>query len=138
MASDEPRGDGPILFYDGECGLCAKSVQWCLDHDAHAVLRYAPLQGATYAALDVPKKPSGLGTVVLLDERGLHTESNAVLRIARHIGGPWRVFGAIARVIPRALRDVAYRHVARHRIAWFGTVDACRLPTPATRTRFLP
>lgn len=131
---DEHR---PILFYDGECGLCAKSVQWCLDHDTRARLRFAPLQGRTYAALAPTGKPSDLQSVVLFDERRLHTQSDAVLRLLRIVGGGWSVLGTLARIVPRSLRDAAYRFVARRRHAWFGAADRCRLPTPAENARFL-
>jgi predicted DCC family thiol-disulfide oxidoreductase YuxK len=127
----------PILFYDGECGLCAKSVQWCLDHDARARLRFAPLQGPTYAALELAAKPTELDTVVLFEEGRLHVQSDAVLRLLRHVGGGLSVLGALGRVIPRFLRDAAYRFIARRRHAWFGAADRCRLPTPSENARFL-
>jgi predicted DCC family thiol-disulfide oxidoreductase YuxK len=129
--------DGPILFYDGECGLCARAVRWSLARDRRGVLRYAPLQGETYARLAVEEKPRGLLTVVLHDADGLHLRSDAVLRLLRHLGGVWRVFGGLGRMMPRRLRDVAYDFVARRRLRWFGTADRCRVPTPAERGRFL-
>lgn len=36
-----------LMLYDGDCGLCQKSVQWLLDHDTEGKLRFAPLQGET-------------------------------------------------------------------------------------------
>ena len=70
---------GPILFYDGECGLCARWVQFCLARDRHGVLRYAPLQGATYAALPLTDKPQKMNSVVVLDQGRLLAEAEAVL-----------------------------------------------------------
>lgn len=127
----------PILFYDGECGMCARSVQWSLKRDRKGVLRYAPLQGETYARLAAPGKPRELQTVVLFDAQGLHLESAAVLGILAHLGGGWAWLAALGRLVPRFVRDAAYRYVARHRIAWFGTADRCALPAPAMRERFL-
>lgn len=127
----------PILFYDGDCGLCARSVAWCLAHDRRAKLRYAPLQGATYAALDVTDRPRDLDTVVLLENGRLLTRSDASLRVLAIIGGPWAALAGAALVVPRPLREWGYRYIARRRIGWFGTADACRLPTPTERTRFL-
>jgi predicted DCC family thiol-disulfide oxidoreductase YuxK len=41
--------------------------------------------------------------------------------------------------IPPPLRDAVYDYVARNRIKWFGRPpDACRLPSPDERERFLP
>lgn len=127
----------PILFYDGECGLCARSVQWCLDHDRHGRLRFAPLQGATYAALQIADKPMDLDTLVFLDGGRLSVRSTAVIGLLRHIGGPWPFAATLLRAMPRFLRDGVYRFIARRRLAWFGTSQRCRLPTAGESARFL-
>ena len=127
----------PILFYDGDCGLCAASVRWCLDRDRRGILRFAPLQGDTYAAIADPAKPTDLDTMVLLDADGLHLRSDAALRSMRHIGGAWRVLGAIGSAFPRPIRDGVYRFIARRRMAWFGPSDNCKVPTEDERGRFL-
>ncbi len=127
----------PILFYDGECGLCAKSVQWCLDHDHRGQLRFAPLQGATYAALDFANKPSDMETVVLFDSGTLLVRGDAVLGLLRRVGGGWSVLGVLGRGVPRFLRDALYRFIARRRHAWFDKNDRCRLPTAGESARFL-
>ncbi len=127
----------PILFYDGECGLCARSVQWCLDHDRRGELRFAPLQGKTYAALNFADKPADLGTVVLLDGRRLFVRSDAVIGILRQVGGAWPVLAFLGRLVPRFLRDAGYRFIARRRHAWFGSAERCRLPSAGESARFL-
>ena len=128
----------PILFYDGECGLCDRTVQWMLKRDPHHTIDFAPLQGSTYAAIPIPDKPAELGTVVLYDEEGLHIRSNAILRALRGIGGVWRALAAIASVFPIALRDWVYNFIARRRLRWFGGKDSCTIPSIADRSRFLP
>ncbi|MCP4834102.1 MAG: DUF393 domain-containing protein [Phycisphaera sp.] len=125
----------PVLFFDGECGLCHRSVAWFQRHDRHRALRYAPLQGETYAGLHEPR-PADLSTMVLLDDRGLWTESDGVLAGLRAIGGGWAALAWIGRLIPRFLRNGAYRFIAHRRLGWFGPADACSLPGDATR--FLP
>jgi predicted DCC family thiol-disulfide oxidoreductase YuxK len=35
------------------------------------------------------------------------------------------------------LRDAGYSYFARHRYAWFGKSDQCRIPTPELRRRIL-
>lgn len=127
----------PILFYDGECGLCARSVQWCLEHERAGVLRFAPLQGATYAALALEAKPTGLDTLVLLDEGRLWVRGDAVLRLLARCGAGWRLLAICARIVPRCVRDACYRFVAGRRHAWFGAADRCRLPTSRESARFL-
>ena len=41
------------------------------------------------------------------------------------------------RAVPRPLRDRVYDAIARNRFRWFGRADACLVPTPALRERFL-
>lgn len=135
MTHDDPQ---PILFYDGECGLCARSVQWCLKRDRRGLVRYAALQGATFAALNVAHKPVDLDSVLLWESGRLLERSDAVLGLLRHIGGIWPFMGVLGRLVPRALRDALYRFIARHRLAWFGDASACRLPRAGEHERFLP
>jgi len=40
-----------VVFYDGVCGLCDRSVQFLLARDRERVLHFAPLQGPTAAAV---------------------------------------------------------------------------------------
>lgn len=131
-------GAQPVLFYDGECGLCARVVQFALKRDRHRRLHYAPLQGVTYAAVADPKKPVDLDTVVLLDRDGLHVRSEAVVRMFRLMGGVWGFWGLILGLLPRFVRDAGYRFIARRRLAWFGTASTCQLPSRDTQPSFLP
>ena len=64
------------------------------------------------------------------------TDSDAVRRVLVGLGGCWRLAGLLA-LLPRRPRDAAYRWLARNRYRWFGRHDACRLPAPAQRHRFL-
>jgi predicted DCC family thiol-disulfide oxidoreductase YuxK len=41
------------------------------------------------------------------------------------------------RIVPVGLADAIYRVVARHRYRWFGRFDACPLPRPEWRDRFI-
>ena len=140
-------GEGALLLYDGSCGFCAASVQFVLAHErARRALRFASLQGEL--ARDVVVRHPALAGIDSLiwyepasperarPERVL-VRSAAVLEVADYLGGIWRVLGRIGRLIPRPLRDAAYDLFARHRYRVFGRVDACLLPTPAQRARFV-
>lgn len=131
--------NAPILFFDGDCGLCTRAVQWCLRHDHKKVLRFAPLQGSTYAAVTSENKPVELNTLVLLDDLGLHVRSSGALRMIRHLGGVRAVLAALGYwLVPRVLRDWVYHFIAKRRLAWFGPASQCAIPTNEDRERFLP
>lgn len=134
----------PIIFYDGVCGLCNRLVQFLLKRDRHARLRFASLQ-SDFAANVLARhgiNPADLDTLHLVvnydqpAERVLN-RSDAVLHAGAELGGKWKVLAAIARLIPRSLRDVAYAFVARNRYRVFGKYDACMLPDPSQQNRFL-
>ena len=126
----------PVAFFDGVCNLCNRSVDFLLRHDRRGLLRFAPLQGPTFAAVarDHPEL-SGTDSFVLAERGRVHVRSSAALRAAMALGGVWRLSGALL-VVPRPLRDRAYDFLARRRYRWFGRRESCRLPTPELRARF--
>jgi predicted DCC family thiol-disulfide oxidoreductase YuxK len=135
----------PLLLYDGRCGLCDRSVRFAFRHDVRGVIRAAPLDGETAARVRAHFAGATFGDTVILVDRDPRTgalrwyeRSDAVIGALRHLDGPWPAFGALLALIPRVLRDLAYRAVARVRRRVFGTVDACALPPAEWRTRLLP
>jgi predicted DCC family thiol-disulfide oxidoreductase YuxK len=62
--------------------------------------------------------------------------SDAAIEVVSRFGGAWR-FVTIFRLIPRVARDWVYSVVARNRYRWFGRTDACMIPTPEVKARFL-
>ncbi len=129
---------GAILLFDGVCNLCNGSVQWVIARDPHARFRFASLQSdAGRALLARHGLPAdALDTVVLVDGDARYTKSDAAIEVARRLGGPYRL-AAAAKLVPRPLRDAVYDWVARNRYARWGRSDACWVPTPELRDRFL-
>lgn len=126
-----------ILLYDGVCGLCDRTVQWILRRDPGGAMRFATLQGEIgRTALHRLPQLADVDSVVLLHPGGAWVRSTAVLEIARYVGGVWGL-AVIGYIVPRAIRDWVYDQVAKRRYATFGKFDACPLPTPETRARFL-
>lgn len=133
-----PEIDGPLVLYDGECGLCNHSVQLILRHDRRGRFRFAALQSDIgRALLERHRLPADVvDTVVLVDGEEAFTRSRAALRIAGKMDRPWPLLRAFS-LVPRPLRDGVYDFVARNRYRWFGRTDACMLPPPEVRARFL-
>ena len=61
---------GPILFFDGVCGLCSRCVDFSLRHDRSGLVRFAPLQGSMAAELLTHEDVADLDTVVFVDDGG--------------------------------------------------------------------
>lgn len=141
MAQAEPPPSW--VLFDGYCGLCDGAVRWLLRHDRRGALLYGPLDGRAAGQVRArhPDLPSADETIVLVEAPGtgherIRLRSDAALAILQHLGGAWRC-AAVLRIVPRPLRDAVYRAVARRRTRWFGRLDACRIPTPEERGRFL-
>jgi predicted DCC family thiol-disulfide oxidoreductase YuxK len=132
-----------IVLYDGVCGFCNGSVQWLIERDRAARLRYAPLQGETAAALRArhPEIPSSLDTIVFVqtaaDPERVWLRSLAVFRVLRELPAPWRWLAALRFLLPAAVWDIAYQAFARRRYRWFGRLEACPIPSAEVRARFL-
>ncbi|MGE0815106.1 MAG: thiol-disulfide oxidoreductase DCC family protein [Vicinamibacterales bacterium] len=135
MPSDH-RKRGPAILFDGGCALCHGAMRWVIARDPAGVFRFAPLDSAAARRLMAPAAGPLPDSIVLVDADGVHVESEAVLRIVRRLPGPWR-FAAVGVVVPRPVRDAAYRWVARRRRRWFGHRDACLAPTPDVAARLL-
>jgi predicted DCC family thiol-disulfide oxidoreductase YuxK len=134
----------PILLYDGVCGLCNRLVQFVLRRDHDAVFRFASLQSALAAHILTRHgaNPNDLDTFYVVvnyneDGEALLSRSDAVIEVLKQLGGIWRVAAFALGIVPRFLRDWAYRVVARNRYRVFGRYDTCPLPSEATRSRFL-
>ncbi len=113
-------------------------MQFIVRRDPRARLRLAALQSPAGRRLLAEREidAQGIDSVVLIEDAVWYAESDAALRIARGLAWPWPLLWALA-AVPRPLRDWAYRVVARNRYRWFGQQDACMVPTPELRERFL-
>ncbi|HXZ10760.1 MAG TPA: DCC1-like thiol-disulfide oxidoreductase family protein [Candidatus Sulfotelmatobacter sp.] len=131
-----------LLFYDGHCGLCHRSVKFVLKHDRSGkAFRFAPLQGETFAARVPAERRAGLPDSIVVEtaEGALLVRSAAFIHILRRLGGTWRILAAILAVIPRPLRDAAYDFIARIRYSIFGRRDdVCPIVPAELRARFDP
>ncbi len=122
---------GPILFFDGTCGLCDRSMRWLLKRDVHGVLRFAPLQGTTASKL-LGSGARQSATVVLWSHGKTWHRSEAVLKALAMLGGWPGVLARVGAWIPMRLRDLVYDGVARNRKKWFGET-ACTIPPNTTQ-----
>lgn len=132
------EADGPIVLYDGVCGFCNRSVQLILRHDRRGRFRFAALQSEVGQALlrRHGLATDDLDTFVLVDDGRAYVRSTGALRVARGLGGAWPLLSALS-IFPRPLRDFVYDAIARNRYRIFGKADACMLPPPEARSRFL-
>jgi predicted DCC family thiol-disulfide oxidoreductase YuxK len=130
-----------VLFYDGGCGLCHRTVRFVLAADRGERFRFAPLQGSTFRERIPEPERAGLpDSIVLRSPDGrLLVRSDAVLYVMQRLGGLWAPLARLGRLVPRSIRDAAYDFVARVRLRLFARPDDyCPLVPRELRARFLP
>ncbi|WP_128546649.1 thiol-disulfide oxidoreductase DCC family protein [Larkinella soli] len=127
-----------VILFDGVCNLCNSAVNFVIDHDRKGRFRFASLQSETGRRLlaQCPPAEGPVDSVVLIRNGRSFVRSDAALEIARHLGGAWPLL-TVFKLVPRFVRDAVYEAVARNRYRWFGRTDACRVPAPALKARFL-
>ncbi|MBN9501965.1 MAG: hypothetical protein BGO01_10035 [Armatimonadetes bacterium 55-13] len=133
-----------ILFYDGLCGFCDKTVQFVLERDHRDQFRFATLQGELAKEL-LPKhgkNPKDLNTLYLLvdwngPQEQVLQKSDAARRIFGALGGGAKILSILISLFPHRIRDWGYDRVANIRYRLFGKLDACRIPSPKDRAKFL-
>jgi len=130
--------DPAIILFDGVCNLCNASVNFIIDRDPKNRIRFAPLQSETGKRLlqKFNLSTTEMDTLLLVEGEKYYTKSTAALRIAKRLQGPWPLLYSLV-VIPPFIRDAVYRRIAKNRYNWFGKMEACRIPTPELRGRFL-
>lgn len=128
----------PLVLYDGVCALCNWAVRFILERDPQGIFRFAPLQSDIGRRwLERSGLPvDALDTVILVMDGRATVRSEAAFLILRQLRTGWR-FLALGRMLPAFLTDAVYRLMARSRYRVFGRYDACPLPPPQHRHRFL-
>ena len=129
---------GAIVLFDGVCNFCNASVNFVIERDKAGYFKFAPLQsefGEELVAkhgIDIADTDS----VIVVENDRAYTHSSAALRIAKQLDGIWSWSYAFI-IVPKPIRDLAYRVFAKHRYRLFGRQDACMMPSPEIRARFL-
>lgn len=127
-----------IILFDGVCNFCDSSVNFIIDRDKKNIFKFAALQSEKGQEIldyfNLPK--SDFNSFILIENNKVYKKSSAVLKIANKLGGLWKIFYPLI-IIPKFLRDFFYGLIAKNRYSLFGKKDACRIPTPELKQKFL-
>lgn len=138
MGADRALIEHPVVFFDGVCNLCTGSVQFIIKRDGQSKLKFASLQ-SEYGVEQMKRfnlPPSRINSVLLIKNGELFQKSNAALEIARMLDGLWPWL-YVFKIVPLVIRDQVYDWIARNRYHWFGKKEACMVPTPEMKSRFI-
>ncbi|MBA3633745.1 MAG: thiol-disulfide oxidoreductase DCC family protein [Acidobacteria bacterium] len=127
-----------IILFDGVCNFCNGSVNFIIERDRTNYFKFAPLQTEIAQTLlekyNIDKAKTD--SVILIEGDAAYTHSTAALRIARKLGGAFSWFYGFI-IVPKPIRDFLYKLFAKYRYKLFGKKDACRMPTPEIKEKFI-
>lgn len=134
MRTPEISHNKPVVFYDGVCGLCNRSVQSILKKDKKNTFLFSPLQ-STFAKEKLGESYT-VSTIILYHQHQIYLRSDAIIKIATILGGIYKI-AVIGYLIPKLWRDAWYNYIANRRYKWFGKYDTCKLPNQNEAQRFI-
>lgn len=128
----------PLILFDGVCNLCNSSVQFIIKNDPEGYFRFASLQSETGQKIleQFNMKKDDFDTFILYENGQIFTQSTGVLRVLKNLKNYYRFF-YIFIIIPSFIRNFIYNFVSRYRYRFFGRKDACMVPTPELKARFI-
>ena len=148
MNTAENPGRRLLVIFDGHCVLCNRTVRWLLRRDRRDRLCFAASESPKVSGLLArqgfaePAPETGPATILVVRDAGEPSErlllrSDAVVAILCQLPGPWPAIAVTLGWVPRPVRDLGYRLVARWRYRIWGRLAVCPVPTADERTRFL-
>ena len=128
----------PVILFDGICNFCNGAVNFTLKQDKRKALRFAALQAAAGQQLlqqfQLPQQD--FNSFYFIEADKVYSSSTAALRVCRYFSWYWQWL-QLFWIIPAFIRNGLYNLVARNRYRLFGQKEACMIPTPDVRQRFL-
>ena len=106
----------PIVFYDGDCGLCNRSVAFVLKYEKNQEIHFAAIQSEftdRFFNKNNWDKPD-LSTVYFYYHGKLYAKSTAALKIGRFLRFPRSLMRCFL-IVPKFIRDGVYNFIAKRR-----------------------
>lgn len=132
-----PEGKKIILF-DGVCNLCDNAVQFIIKHDPNDVFRFVALQSEkgqallNYLGVDATKIDS---IVLFVPGEAYYIKAEAAMQIAKDLNSWHKVISYLS--FTGSVGDFVYDFIAKNRYQWYGKKEACLIPTPELKAKFL-
>ncbi len=131
--------DKKLVLFDGVCNLCNGAIQFMIRHDKDDTFRYAALQSDIGKKLMMQRNidTEKVDSIILIEPGvAYYNKSDAALQIGKHLKG-YRTISSLLHLIPSGLRNIVYDFIARNRYKWYGKKEACMIPTPELKAKFL-
>lgn len=125
-----------IVFYDGDCGLCNKSVQFVLKNEKSADVNFTALQSdfAKQFFIQHNFPEADFCTFYFWSGNQLFQKSSGALKLAKELKFPWNLLQVFI-IVPKFIRDYVYEFIAKRRQKI--SPGFCAMPTIDQKERFL-
>ena len=127
-----------IVVLDGLCVLCSALANFVLFFNPHARFMWAqnPVTIQLLSSYNISHEDI-MSSIAVFHQGVVYRGSDAFVIILKSL--PWflAVFGYLIAIIPKFLREYAYGLVARNRYSLFGKRNACSMPDPKVKSKFL-
>ena len=118
----------PVLVYDGDCGICTRSVEWAERHLTRDVDVVA-FQDADLDALGLTRQQCERAVQWVARDGQISSAHHAVGELLAASGRRWLPLAFLARTPPFSwVAGACYRWVAANRHRLPGGTPACSLP----------
>lgn len=128
----------PVVLFDGVCNFCNAGVNFIIRLDKKKYLRFAALQSEAGQRIREEFGIAGneFDSFLLYHNGQIYKFSDAGLKVYGMLPWYWK-WTQVFWLVPRFIRDAAYRFIARNRYRWFGKKEECMIPSPELKERFL-
>lgn len=125
-----------IVFYDGDCGFCNRSVAFVLKNDKTKSIQFASIQSEFSEELFLKNnwQSPDLSTFYFLEKGTLYDKSTAAIRVSQYLSFPYSILQAII-IVPKFIRNYGYDFIAKRRNKL--SKGYCVIPLEADKNRFI-
>lgn len=105
-----------ILFFDGTCGFCHKSVKLFYKNRSKTIY-FAPIQGQSATALQMPESARNANSLVLFLNQKFYTKGQALRKLYTFTkpNTMLKMLLALTHVLPLFIVNATYRIIANNR-----------------------
>lgn len=125
-----------IIFFDGSCGLCHRSVRFIINYDKKELFHFSPLE-SQFSKSALIDTDSSIDTFYLKSDGVLYQKSEAWIRSLFLLGGAWKLASITLNKVPRTILDKGYDFIAKYRKQIFGVKNNCDLLSKDQKNRFI-
>ncbi len=127
-----------IIFFDGECTFCNKSINLLIKFDKKKIFKFASLQSelGQNVLKRFKKDVTVFDSIILYDGFEIFEKSDAFIKICNQLPSGWKLL-SVVKFLPYSVRDFFYDFIAKNRHTFFRDMNSCIIPSKEEKERFI-